>query len=241
MTIRVAIADDQGLVRTGFRMILEDLPDLEIVGEASDGAQAVRLVESYRPDVTLMDVRMPVMDGIEATRRIVSRDPSARVLILTTFDLDEYAFAGLRAGASGFLLKDVLVDELASAIRVIAAGDAVVAPRVTRLLLDTYAHQFPAFSDSCSGAPPHGLDRLTLREREVLLLVAGGLPNAEIATRLTVSETTVKSHVASILTKLNLPNRVHIVIYAYENGLVANREERGCSRQSMATGGTGTG
>ena len=147
---------------------------------------------------------MPTMDGVEATRRIVSRDPSARVLILTTFDLDEYAFAGLRAGASGFLLKDVLVDELANAIRVIAAGDAVVAPRVTRLLLDTYAHQFPVLSDSSSGATPPGLDRLTVREREVLLLVAGGLSNAEIATRLTVSETTVKSR-ASILTSSTSP------------------------------------
>jgi DNA-binding NarL/FixJ family response regulator len=226
MTMRVAIVDDQDLVRTGFRMILEDLPGLEIIGEASDGAQAVRLVESYRPDVTLMDVRMPTMDGVEATRRIVSRDPSARVLILTTFDLDEYAFAGLRAGASGFLLKEVPVNELANAIRIIAAGDAVVAPRVTRLLLDTYAHQFPALRDTGSRATPPGLDRLTLREREVLLLIAGGLSNAEIATRLTVSETTAKSHVASILTKLSLPNRVHTVIYAYENGLVAKRKQK---------------
>ncbi len=225
MTIRVAIVDDQDLVRTGFRMILEDLTDFEIAGEASDGAQAVRLVEGYRPDVTLMDVRMPTMDGVEATRRIVSRDPSARVLILTTFDLDEYAFAGLRAGASGFLLKDVPVDELANAIRVIAAGDAVVAPRVTRLLLDTYAHQFPALRDRSSRATPPGLERLTRREREVLLLIAGGLSNAEIAAKLTVSETTAKSHVASILTKLSLPNRVHTVIYAYENGLVTNRTE----------------
>ncbi len=225
MTIRVAIVDDQELVRTGFRMILEDLPDFEIAGEASDGAQAVRLVESYRPDVTLMDVRMPTMDGIEATRRIVSRDPSARVLILTTFDLDEYAFAGLRAGASGFLLKDVPVDELANAIRVIAAGDAVIAPRVTRLLLDTYAHQFPTRGDRSSPATPPGLDRLTAREREVLLLVADGLSNAGIAAALTVSETTAKSHVASILAKLNLLNRVHAVIYAYENGLIANRKE----------------
>lgn len=223
--IRVAIVDDQDLMRTGFRMILEELPDIEIVGEASDGAQAVRLVKSYRPDVTLMDVRMPTMDGVEATRRIVSRDPSARVLILTTFDLDDYAFAGLRAGASGFLLKDVPVDELASAIRIIAAGDAVVAPRVTRLLLDTYAHQFPTPGDSSSRTEPSGLERLTLREREVLLLVAEGLSNAEIATRLTVSETTAKSHVASILAKLNLPNRLHTVIYAYENGLVTRRRE----------------
>jgi len=234
MTIRVAIVDDQDLMRTGFRMILEDLPDLQIAGEASDGAQAVRLVESYRPDVTLMDVRMPVMDGIEATRRIVSRDPSARILILTTFDLDEYAFAGLRAGASGFLLKDVPVDELANAIRVIATGDAVVAPRVTRLLLDTYAHQFPALGEASPRATPPGLDRLTLREREVLLHIADGLSNAEIATRLTISETTAKSHVASILAKLNLPNRVHTVIYAYENGLVTNRTEQ---RQTGATSG----
>ncbi len=223
MTIRVAIVDDQDLVRTGFRLILEDLPDLEIVGEAADGAQAVRLVESYRPDVTLMDVRMPTMDGVEATRLIVSRDPSARVLILTTFDLDEYAFAGLRAGASGFLLKDVPVEELAQAIRAIAAGDAVVTHRVTRLLLDTCARQFPApAGGGRQGAPP-GLERLTPREREVLLLVADGLSNAEIAASLTVSETTAKSHVASILAKLNLPNRVHAVIYAYENGLVSSR------------------
>jgi DNA-binding NarL/FixJ family response regulator len=172
-----------------------------------------------------MDVRMPAMDGVEATRRIVSRDPAARVLILTTFDLDEYAFAGLRAGASGFLLKDVPVDELANAIRVIAAGDAVVAPRVTRLLLDTYARQFPSRPGSSSPAAPPGLDRLTAREREVLLLVASGLSNADIATSLTVSETTAKSHVASILTKLSLPNRVHAVIYAYENGLIPDRKE----------------
>jgi DNA-binding NarL/FixJ family response regulator len=222
MTIRVALVDDQELVRTGFRMILEDLPDLEIVGEAGDGAQAVRLVERCRPDVTLMDVRMPTMDGVEATRLIVARDPSARVLILTTFDLDEYAFAGLRAGASGFLLKDVPVGELVQAIRVIAAGDAVVAPRVTRLLLETYAHRFPVLADGSHRATPPGLHRLTPREREVLLLVAGGLSNADIATRLTVSETTAKSHVANILTKLDLPNRVHIVIYSYENGLVTS-------------------
>jgi len=220
MTIRVALVDDQDLVRTGFRMILEDLPDFEIVGEAADGAQAVRLVDSYRPDVTLMDIRMPIMDGVEATRRIISRDPSARVLILTTFDLDEYAFAALRAGASGFLLKDVPIRELAHAIHVIAAGDAVIAPRVTRLLLDTYAHQLPNITDGAHRTTPPGLHRLTPREREVLLLVAAGLSNAEIATKLTVSETTAKSHVANILTKLDLPNRIHTVIYAYENGLV---------------------
>ena len=201
-------------------MILEDLPDVEIVGEASDGAQAVQLVERCRPDVTLMDVRMPVMDGVEATRRIVSRDPSARVLVLTTFDLDQYAFAALRAGASGFLLKDIAVAELVQAIRVIAAGDAVVAPRVTRLLIETYSHQFPTDADGGLRAKPPGLDRLTPREREVLHLVASGLSNAEIADKLTVSETTAKSHVANLLSKLELPNRLHAVIYAYENGLV---------------------
>jgi DNA-binding NarL/FixJ family response regulator len=219
VTIRLLLVDDQDLVRTGFRMILEETPDVEVVGEARDGGEAVRLVPALRPDVTLMDVRMPRLDGVEATRQIVARDPAQRILILTTFDLDEHAFAALRAGASGFLLKDVPVPELTRAIRAVARGDAVVAPRVTRRLLETFADHLPGPSAPADRA----LDRLTPREHEVLLEVASGLSNIEIADRFTVSETTVKTHVASILTKLNLPNRVHVVIYAYQNGLVARQ------------------
>ncbi|GIF22460.1 DNA-binding NarL/FixJ family response regulator [Actinoplanes tereljensis] len=213
MSIRLLLVDDQALIRTGFRMILEETDDIDIVGEAPDGAEAVRLAAELSPDVTLMDVRMPGVDGIEATRRIMARDPAARVLILTTFDLDEYAFAALRAGASGFVLKDVPVDELARAIRAVAGGDAVVSPRITRRLLDVHATHLP-------GPPTAALDQLTPREQEVLRAVAAGLSNAEIAAQLVVSDATVKTHVGSILTKLNLRNRVQAVIFAYEIGLV---------------------
>ena len=216
MTIRVVLADDQALVRTGLRMILENAPDLEVVGEAGDGAEAVAVVARTDPDVVLMDVRMPDVDGVEATRRILAADPDGpRILVLTTFDLDEYVYAALRAGASGFLLKDTLAPDLLSAVRVVAAGNAVVAPTVTRRLLDRFVGTLPE--------PPAGhpaLDALTPREREVLGLVARGLSNAEIAGRLYLSEGTVKTHVGRILAKLGLRDRVQAAVYAYESGLV---------------------
>jgi DNA-binding NarL/FixJ family response regulator len=220
--ISVLLADDQALLRMGFRMILDAQPDMRVAGEAEDGEQAVQLTASMEPDVVLMDVRMPGTDGIEATRRIVASGSPARVLILTTFDLDEYAFSGLRAGASGFLLKDAPPDQLLGGIRAVAAGDAVVAPSVTRRLLDAYAHQFP---DTHAPATRSArLDPLTEREREVLLAVAGGLSNAEIAERLVVSEATVKTHVGRILAKLDLRDRVQAVVFAYETGLVRASE-----------------
>jgi DNA-binding NarL/FixJ family response regulator len=221
VSIRLLLADDQPLIRTGFRMILEESGDIDIVAEARDGAEAIRLAAELNPDVILMDVRMPGVDGIEATRQIVARDAAARVLILTTFDLDEYAFSALRAGASGFVLKDVPVDELARAIRAVASGDAVVSPRITRRLLDVYATRLPA--DTPGAAPGAALDQLTPREQEVLLQVATGLSNTEIAEKLTVTEATVKTHVGSILAKLGLRNRVHAVIFAYDVGLVRLR------------------
>ncbi len=228
MTIRIVLADDQSLLRKGFRMILEAEEDMEIVGEAADGADAVRLVELYKPDVVLMDVRMPVLDGIEATRAITEATPGdeSRVLILTTFDLDEYAFSALRAGASGFLLKDVPPTELVAAIRTVARGDAVVSPRITRRLLEEYAHTLPDLSeeaggpDAGRGAEHPALAQLTDREREVLLAVADGLSNAEIAERLYVSEATVKSHVGRLLAKLGLRDRVQAVVFAFQSGLV---------------------
>lgn len=216
MSIRLLMADDQPLIRAGFRMILEETDDIDIVGEAQDGAAAVRLAGELNPDVILMDVRMPGVDGIEATRQIVARNGAARVLILTTFDLDEYAFSALRAGASGFVLKDVPLDELARAIRSVASGDAVVSPRITRRLLDIYATRLP----DTSGPVRPALDQLTAREQEVLLEVAIGLSNTEIAEKLMVSEATVKTHVGSILAKLDLRNRVQAVIFAYDVGLV---------------------
>ncbi|HVM66789.1 MAG TPA: response regulator transcription factor [Acidimicrobiales bacterium] len=223
MAITVLLADDQPLIRTGFRMILEEQEDIVVVGEASDGDEATRLADALRPDVVLMDVRMPVTDGIEATRRIIEQHPGAKVLVLTTFDIDEYVFSALRYGASGFLLKDARPAELADAIRAVASGDAVVAPSATRRLLDAVAGQLPA-------APPQGADgatpdlpalaRLTDREREVLGLVAAGLSNAEIAAALYVSEATVKSHVGRVLSKLGLRDRVQAVVFAYQVGLV---------------------
>jgi len=221
MTIRVLVVDDQALVRKGFRMILDAENDLDVAGEASDGEEAIQRSRSLRPDVILMDVRMPGTDGIAATASIVSAQPTCRVLILTTFDEDEYAFAGLRAGASGFLLKDVTPAELASAIRIVHRGDAVVAPRMTRRLLDTFAHQLPTSSqESADLARAVGLDRLTEREREVLVAVAGGHSNSEIADLLFVSEATVKSHVGRILTKLELRDRVQAAVLAFQVGLV---------------------
>ena len=218
MTIRVLIADDQPRMRTGFRMILDAEPDLEVVGEAADGAEAVRLAAGARADVVLMDVRMPGMDGIEATRRLAGdgvQDP-VRVLILTTFDLDEYVLSALRAGASGFLLKDVPPEDLVDAIKVVAAGDALLAPSVTRRLLDRFASSLP----DPAAARPAALDTLTARELEVLGLVARGMSNAEIAEHLVVSETTVKTHVGRLLFKLDLRDRVQAVVLAYETGIV---------------------
>jgi len=212
----VLLADDQPLLRRGFRMILEAEDGVTVAGEAGDGAEAVELARRVRPDVVLMDIRMPGTDGIEATRRITAAEPGVRVLVLTTFDLDEYAFGALQAGASGFLLKDVRPAELISAIRTVAAGNAVVSPRVTRRLLEEFtpvpaaqrAERYPLLSS------------LTEREQQVLAAVARGLSNAEIAAEFTVSETTVKSHVGRILAKLGLRDRVQIVVLAYEAGLV---------------------
>jgi DNA-binding NarL/FixJ family response regulator len=216
--IRILLVDDQPLIRMGFRMILSAEPDLTIIGEAADGKQAVTLTSELEPDVILMDVRMPGTDGVEATRQIVSSRPEARVLILTTFDLDEYAFSGLQAGASGFLLKDVPPAELTAAIRAVASGDAVVSPRVTRRLLDTFALSLDR-GDSRSSRDPR-LDQLTHREHEVLEQVAAGLSNAEIATALFVSEATVKTHITRTLSKLGLRDRVQAVVFAYQQGIV---------------------
>jgi len=222
VTVRVVLADDQALLRKGFRMILEAEDGIEIVGEAADGSDAVRLVELYRPDVVLMDVRMPVLDGIEATRAITASASGSdtRVLILTTFDLDEYAFGALRAGASGFLLKDAPPPDMLSAIRAVATGDAVVAPSVTRRLLSQFAHRLPDPRQEQPGAADGRVESLTPRERELLVEVARGLSNAEIAERLVLSEATVKTHVGRILGKLGLRDRVQIVVFAYETGLV---------------------
>jgi DNA-binding NarL/FixJ family response regulator len=217
MSIRVLLADDQPLVLLGFAMIVNAQADMEVVGEANDGAEAVRLTELHAPDVVLMDVRMPVLDGLSATRLITAADDGARVLVLTTFDLDDYAFEAVRAGASGFLLKNAKPDELLAGIRAVASGDAVLAPSTTRRLLDSLGHRF-ALTPSAS---PDALGSLTTREREVFDAMAAGLSNAEIAGRLFVSETTVKTHVGRILAKLGLRDRVHAVIYAYENGLTA--------------------
>jgi DNA-binding NarL/FixJ family response regulator len=232
--IRILLVDDQPLLRMGFRLILEGEHDLKIVGEASDGAEAIRRVRELEPDVVLMDVRMPVLDGIEATRAVTKSGADTRIIILTTFDLDEYAFAGLQAGASAFLLKDVAPADLISAVRVVASGDAVVAPRITRRLLETYVRgngKGPAAGPESAGAaagvaagvrPARDplLEDLTPRETEMLGAMAEALSNAEIAHRYFLSEATVKTHVRRILTKLHLRDRVQAVVYAYETGLV---------------------
>jgi DNA-binding NarL/FixJ family response regulator len=213
-SVTLLLADDQELFRTGYRMILDAQPDLQVVAEVGDGLSAVTRALAERPDVVLMDVRMPGVDGIEATRRIVSALPGTRVLILTTFDLDDYVLQGLRAGASGFLLKDARKEELLSAIRAVVAGDSVIAPSATRRLIEAYVHGSRAVQ-----ADP-ALDTLTQREKEVLVLVAHGMSNAEIAAELVVSETTVKTHVARVLAKLGLRDRVQAVVRAYETGLI---------------------
>jgi DNA-binding NarL/FixJ family response regulator len=221
VTIRVLIVDDQELVRTGFRLFLETQPGLEVVGEAGDGAEALERVRELRPDVVLMDIRMPRMDGVEATARIAEAgiDPPPRVLVLTTFDLDEYVFGALRAGAAGFLLKDAPRERLVEAIRVVHAGDALLSPSITRRLVADYAARGAPVQP-----PTAKLNELTPREREVLVLVARGLSNGEIGERLVVTEATVKSHVGSILLKLGLRDRVQAVVFAYEHGIVVAGE-----------------
>ena len=223
MTIRVVLVDDQPLLRQGFRMILEAESDIEVIAEAGDGAAAAELAGTYRPDVVLMDVRMPGVDGIEGTRRIVADTPEVRVLVLTTFDLDAYVFGAIRAGASGFLLKDVRPAELVNAIRRVAGGDAVLSPQVTRHLLDELAPLLPDPAQSSDGR----LQLLTDREREVLVAVSEGLSNQEIADRLYLSEATIKSHVSRVLSKLGLRDRVQAVIFAFEAGLVRPNDRRG--------------
>ena len=215
MSTRVLIADDQALVRAGFRKLLESSPDVEVVGEAADGREAVDQARRLLPTVVLMDIRMPRMDGIEATRRLMSGGDAARVLILTTFGLDDYVYDALRAGASGFMLKDAPPEELLAAIEVVARGDALIAPAVTRSVIEEFVRRSPAPSP-----PAPVLDELTAREREVLALLARGLSNAEIAERLVVSDGTVKTHVAHVFSKLGLRDRVQAVILAYESGVI---------------------
>ncbi|MEV0125155.1 response regulator transcription factor [Streptomyces sp. NPDC050703] len=217
MTIRILIADDEALLRMAFSTVLETQPDMAPVGEAADGTQAIRLARDLRPDVVLMDVRMPGTDGIEATRQVIRTSPQTRILILTTFDLDEYAFAALKAGASGFLLKNTRPEELLAAIRSVAAGDAVVSPRVTRRLLEDLRPHIP---DADSADRDERLSRLSVREREVLIKVGCGLSNTEIAATLYLAEATVKSHLGRILQKLELRDRIQAVIFAYESRLI---------------------
>ncbi len=215
-TVRIIVADDHEVVRSGFAELLDTQPDLAVVGTASDGHEAVKLSGQLHPDVVLMDIRMPRMDGIEATRQLTSHGPNRpRILVLTTFDLDEYVYAALRAGASGFLLKDVTAERLIDAVRVIAAGDALLAPGVTRRLISEFAQRREK-----TAQPPPALEELTPRETEVLQLLAQGLSNPEIATRLVVTEETVKTHVSHILNKLGLRDRTQAVVAAYESGLV---------------------
>lgn len=244
MAIRVVVADDQELVRSGFTMILEAQPDIEVVAEAADGEQAVEAVRVHRPDVALLDVRMPTMDGLEAARRICANDEGCRVVMLTTFDIDDYVYGALHAGASGFLLKDVRRDDLVHAVRVVAGGDALLAPTVTRRLIERFTRSPQPAGMTAPGAKPTtdpgstpapasalisasvpgpdkpALGLLTARERETLRLLARGCSNAEIATQFVVSEHTVKTHVSNVLAKLHLRDRIHAVVFAYESGLV---------------------
>ena len=216
MTIRVIIADDQQLVRAGFRKILEAEDDITVLAEAGNGREAIAAARRHQPDVVLMDIRMPDLDGLEATRQLLRDDPAlTRVLILTTFDLDEYVYQALHAGASGFLLKDSPPDQLIAATRIVAGGDALLAPSITRTVIREFARRPPR-----SLQPPPGLGDLTAREHEVLTLLARGLSNSQIADQLIISDATVKTHVARVLMKLNLADRVHAVIFAYETGLV---------------------
>ena len=220
MTIRILVADDQSMVRAGFRMLLSGEPDIEVVAEAANGVEAVDSAARFHPTVILMDIRMPELDGLEATRRILAADDSARILILTTFDLDEYVYEALRAGASGFVLKDDPPEQLLAAIRVVAGGDALLSPAITKRVIRQFA-RIP------QPAPPRGLEDLTERELDVFRLVARGLSNAEIGRELYISDTTVKTHITHILQKLNLRDRVQAVVLAYENGLFAPDAGRG--------------
>jgi DNA-binding NarL/FixJ family response regulator len=215
--IRVAVADDQALVRSGFSVLLRSAGDIEVVGEAGDGREAIDLVAAEDPDVVLMDIRMPEMDGLEATRRIVASGADTRILVLTTFELDEYVFGALRAGASGFLLKDTQPDDLLTAVRVVAAGEALLAPRITRRLIERFAEHEPA--PDPTRPPPPGLDALTEREVEVLAAVARGRSNAEIADDLFMAHATAKTHVSRLLTKLDCRDRAQLVMVAYEAGI----------------------
>ncbi|WP_328943491.1 response regulator transcription factor [Streptomyces sp. NBC_00250] len=217
----VLIADDQPMQRFGFRMLLESQDDMTVVGEASNGTEAIRLVDRHHPDVVLMDIRMPGLDGIEATRRIVAAGARTRILIVTTFDLDEYAYDGLRAGASGFLVKDAQPEELLAGIRAVASGDAVVAPSLTRRLLDAYIHHLPSSPTTDPGPEDPRLASLTEREREILTVIGQGWTNTEIAERLHLAESTVKTHVGRILAKTGARDRVQAVILAYDTQLVA--------------------
>ncbi len=218
--LRVVIADDQALVRAGFRMILEAVGGFNVVGEAADGEEAIAAVRRHRPDLVLMDVRMPTLDGIEATRRILSGGSPCRIVILTTFDLDEHVFAALRAGASGFLLKDVSPEHLVASLRMVAGGEALLAPSITRRLIERFA------APSSRPAASQVLSTLTEREREVLILIARGLSNEELATQLHVGESTIKTHVGRVLAKLGLRDRVQAAVFAYENGLIQPGADR---------------
>ncbi|UOE45305.1 response regulator transcription factor [Agromyces larvae] len=245
--IRVGLVDDQALVRTGFRLVLSAEPGIEVVGEAADGAQAIELVRTVSPDVLLMDVRMPDMDGIEATAAIARRPGAPHILVLTTFDLDEYAFAAIRAGASGFLLKDVRPDELVAAIRTVHAGEAALSPRVTRRMLELFADRLPApqphggaarDARGAAGADAGGasvIAALTPREREILVAIGEGLNNTELAERFFLSESTVKTHVGRLLQKLDARDRVRLVIIAYEHGLLP-ADAGGSASGTPATG-----
>jgi DNA-binding NarL/FixJ family response regulator len=213
MTIRVLVADDQSMVRAGFRMLLADEDDIEVVAEASNGLEAVDKAARFRPSVVLMDVRMPELDGLQATRRILAADDTPRILILTTFDLDEYVFEGLKAGASGFVLKDDSPEQLLAAIRTVAAGEALLSPTITKRVIEKFVH-------ISRPAPPKEFDELSERERDVFRMLARGLSNAEIGNELHISETTVKTHVTHILSKLGLRDRVQAVVLAYQSGLV---------------------
>ncbi|MFD8704673.1 response regulator [Kitasatospora sp. NPDC059648] len=223
-SIRVVVADDQELVRAGFGMILDAQPDIEVVAEACDGAEAVEAVRTHNPDVLLLDVRMPVMDGLEAARRVCGEFPATKVIMLTTFDIDDYVFDALYAGASGFLLKDVRRDDLAHGVRMVASGEALLAPSVTKRLIGEFAARRPGSRERAVRPPSKLLEQLTLREQETLRLIARGLSNAEIAAELVVSEHTVKTHVSNVLSKLGLRDRVHAVVFAYEAGAVVAGE-----------------